>query len=69
MNRTQYHATLVIGAAGQLIEAGCQVISATAINGRPWLKAKLPPYLTPEARRHLLAMAWQTPVTIEWRAK
>jgi hypothetical protein len=46
-----------------------QYHSTLVIGAAGQLKAKLPPCLTPEARRHLLALAWQTPVTIEWRTR
>ena len=69
MTRTEYIAALTIDTAGKLNRAGCQILAATAINGRPWLKARMPASLTPAQRRHLLAMAWQAPAQIEWRNK
>jgi len=69
MTPTQYSSALAIDTAGQLHRAGCQILAATAINGRPWLKARMPDGLTPAQRRHLLAMAWQAPAQIEWGAK
>jgi hypothetical protein len=69
MTRTQYTTALAIDTAGQLHRAGCQILAATAINGRPWLKAQMPASLTPAERRHILAMAWQAPAQIEWGAK
>jgi hypothetical protein len=69
MTRTQFTTTLAIDTAGQLHRAGCQILAATAINGRPWLKVQMPASLTPAQRRHLLAMAWQAPAQIEWGNK
>jgi hypothetical protein len=69
MTRTQFTSVLTLDTAGQLHRAGCQILAATAINGRPWLKARMPDSLTPAQRRHLLAMAWQAPAQIEWRNK
>jgi hypothetical protein len=69
MTRTQYTTALAIDTAGQLHRAGCQILAATAINGRPWLKARMPDSLTPAQRRHLLAMAWQAPAYVEWGNK
>jgi hypothetical protein len=69
MTPTQYHAALTTTTAGLLRQAGCQILAASAINGRPWLKAKLPSNLTPAKRRHLLAITWQTPTQIEWRTQ
>ena len=36
------------------------------INGRPWVKARLPERISPQARVHLLAAAWQCPAAVEW---
>jgi hypothetical protein len=69
MTRTQFTTTLAIDTAGQLHRAGCQILAATAINGRPWIKVQMPASLTPAQRRHLLAMAWQAPAQIEWGNK
>jgi len=68
MNHQQYLATLAIDAAGQLRRAGCQVLAVTSVNG-PWLKARLPARISPQARVHLLAAAWQCPATVEWRTR
>jgi hypothetical protein len=69
MTRIQYTTALTLDTAGQLRRSGCQILAATAINGRAWLKARMPDSLTPAQRRHLLAMAWQAPAQIEWRNK
>ncbi len=69
MSPTQYSSALAIDTAGQLRRSGCQILAATAINGRAWLKARMPDSLTPAQRRHLLAMAWQAPAQIEWGVK
>jgi hypothetical protein len=69
MTPTQYSSALAIDTAGQLRRSGCQILAATAINGRPWLKARMPASLTPAQRRHLLAMAWQAPAYVEWGNK
>ena len=68
MNYQQYLATLAIDAAGQLRRAGCQVLAVTSVNG-PWLKARMPERISAATRRHLLALAWQAPATIEWRTR
>ena len=69
MTPTQYSSALTLDTAGHLRRAGCQILAATAINGRPWLKARMPASLTPSQRRHLLAMAWQAPAYVEWGNK
>lgn len=69
MTHQQYLSTLALDTAALITRAGGQVLAATAINGRPWLKAKLPATLPPATRRHLLALAWQAPATIEWRTR
>jgi hypothetical protein len=69
MTPTQYSSALAIDTAGQLRRSGCQILAATAINGRAWLKARMPDSLTPAQRRHLLAMAWQAPAYVEWGNK
>lgn len=66
MTHQQYLATIALDTAGQLRRAGCQVLAVTAINARPWLKAKLPERATTACRRHILAQAWQTPAQVEW---
>lgn len=68
MNHTQYLAGLAITAAGLLERRGCQIVALTAINGKPWIKAKMPSSITAEARRRLLADAWHQAAIIEWRA-
>lgn len=67
MNHNQYLANLAVCAAGLLERQGCQVLALTAINGRPWVKAQMPPRITAEARRRLLADAWHTNAIVEWR--
>lgn len=69
MTHNQYLATLALDTAGQLRKAGCQVLAVTAINGQPWLKARMPDRITPATRRHILATAWQAPAIIEWGIK
>jgi hypothetical protein len=69
MTRVQFTTALAIDTAGLLHRAGCQILAATAIYGRPWLKVQMPASLTPAQRRHLLAMAWQAPAQIEWGVK
>jgi hypothetical protein len=69
MTNQQYFSTIALDTAGHLHRAGCQILAATAINGRPWLKARMPDSLTPAQRRHLLAMAWQAPAYVEWGNK
>ena len=68
MNHTQYLAGLAITAAGLLERQGCQILGLTAINGKPWIKAKMPSTITSEARRRLLADAWHQTAIIEWRS-
>lgn len=67
MTHQQYLSTLALDTAALITRAGGQVLAATAINGQPWLKARMPDRITPATRRHILATAWQAPVTIEWR--
>lgn len=69
MTHQQHLTRLATETAGQLRRLGCQVLAATAINGRPWIKAKLPDRLSPKDRIHILASAWQAPAVVEWRVK
>jgi len=69
MTNQQHLARQASDTAGTLIRLGCQVLAATAINGRPWIKAVMPDRITPQARISLLAAAWQAPAVIEWRVK
>lgn len=69
MTHVQYLSSLDLDAAGQLHKVGCQILGATAVNSRPWIKVKMPERITPDRRRHILAMAWQSPVQIEWRSR
>ncbi len=69
MTHTQYLATITSDTAGLLRRAGCQILSATAINGQSWLKVRLPIHISDDERRHLLAMAWKAPAAIEWRVQ
>lgn len=69
MTHQQYLSGLALDAAGQLRRAGCQVLAVTAINARPWLKAKMPERITADRRRHILAIAWKAPAAIEWRVQ
>lgn len=66
MNHQQHLSTLTSDTAGTLARLGCQVIAATAINGTPWVKARLPAKIAPSARMAILATAWQCPATIDW---
>lgn len=67
MTNHQYLANLTLDTAGTLTRLGAQVLAATSINGRPWVKARLPARISPQARVHLLAAAWQCPAAVEWR--
>ena len=67
MTHTEYLSTLTTDTAGTLTRLGAQVLAATSINGRPWVKAMLPARISPQARVHLLAAAWQCPAAVEWR--
>ena len=69
MNHQQYLSTLTTDTAGTLTRLGAQVLAATSINGRPWVAARLPERISPQARVHLLAAAWQCPATVEWRTR
>ena len=69
MTNQQHLSRLTTDTAGNLRRLGCQVLAATAINGRPWIKAKLPDRLSPKDRIHILASAWQAPAVVEWRVK
>lgn len=62
-------ALAALDTAGRLRRLGCQVLDCHAINGRPWLRATLPARLDPSTRMHILAAAWQAPVTVEWGAR
>lgn len=66
VNHQQYLSTLTTDTAGTLARLGCQVVAATAINGQPWVKAKLPAKITPSARLSILAASWQCPATVQW---
>lgn len=66
MNHQQYLSTLTTNTAGTLHRLGCQVIAATAINGTPLVKAKLPAKIAPSARLAILAASWQCPATVDW---
>lgn len=66
MTHTQYLSRLSLATAGTLTRLGAQVLAATSINGRPWVKARLPERISPQARVHLLAAAWQCPAAVEW---
>jgi len=68
MTPLQYHATLTTTTAGLLRQAGFKIIAASAINGRPWLKARMPAQLTPDDRINRLSLSWQTPDIVEWRS-
>ena len=69
MTNQQHLTRLATETAGQLRRLGCQVLAATAINGRSWIKAKLPDSLSPKDRIHILASARQAPAIVEWRVK
>jgi len=69
MTHTEYLARLSLDTAGTLTRLGAQVLAATSINGRPWVKARLPARISPRARVHLLAAAWQCPAAVEWRTR
>lgn len=69
MTHPKYLANLTLTTAGTLTRLGAQVLAATSINGRPWVKARLPERISPQARVHLLAAAWQCPATVEWRTR
>ena len=69
MNQTQHLSRATSDTCGNLRRLGCKILAATAINGRPWIKAKLPDRLSPKDRIHILASAWQAPAIVEWRVK
>ena len=69
MTHTEYLARLSLDTAGTLTRLGAQILAATSINGRPWVAAMLPERISPQARVHLLAAAWQCPATVEWRTR
>ena len=69
MTHTEYLARLSLDTAGTLARLGAKVLAATSINGRPWVKARLPARISQQARVHLLAAAWQCPATVEWRTR
>ena len=69
MTHTEYLARLSLDTAGTLTRLGAQVLAATSINGRPWVAARLPERISPQARVHLLAAAWQCPAAVEWRIR
>lgn len=69
MTHTEYLARLSLDTAGTLTRLGAKVLAATSINGSPWVKARLPERITPQARVHLLAAAWQCHATVEWRTR
>ena len=66
MTNTQYLARLSLDTAGTLARLGCQVVAATAINGTPLVKAKLPAKIAPSARLAILAASRQCPATVDW---
>lgn len=51
--------------AAALRRLGCQVLDCHAINGQPWLRARLP-RVDDATRRRILAAAWQAPAAVEW---
>jgi hypothetical protein len=61
-NLPAYRAVLTAAALRRL---GCLVLGCHAINGRPWVKARLPAVDARE-RQRILAHAWQYPAMIEW---
>jgi len=69
VNHQQYLSTLTTDTAGTLARLGCQVVAATAINGRPWIKARLPSQIAPHARLAILSAAWQAPAIVTWVSK
>jgi len=69
MTNQQHLSLLATDTAGHLRRLGCQVLAATAINDRPWIKAVMPRQITPEARIQLLTAAWSAPAIVEWRTK
>ena len=69
MTNQQHLSRLTTDTAGNLRRLGCQVLAATAINGRPWIKAVMPRQITPQARISLLTAAWRCPAIIEWSVK
>lgn len=54
-----------LNTAAALRRLGCQVLDCHAINGRPWLRARLP-RVDDATRRRILAAAWQAPAAVEW---
>ena len=66
MTHTEYLARLSLDTAGTLTRLGAQVLAATSINGRPWVKAKLPAKIAPSARLAILAASRQCPATVDW---
>lgn len=54
-----------LNTAAALRRLGCQVLDCHAINGRPWLRARLP-RVDDATRRRILAAAWQAPAAVVW---
>lgn len=51
MTHTEYLARLSLDTAGTLTRLGAKVLAATSINGRPWVKARLPARISPPGPR------------------
>ena len=54
-----------LNTAAALRRLGCQVLDCHAINGQPWLRARLP-RVDDATRRRILAAAWQAPAAVVW---
>lgn len=58
---------LVADTAGTMTRFGAKILGATAINDRPWVKARMPDSLTAQARLQLLIISWQCTAIVEWK--
>lgn len=67
MTSSQYRTVIAIDYAGILRRMGCRILAANAHTQHPWIKAAMPIHITPRQRVRILATAWTSPVTIEWR--
>ena len=67
MTHQQALIRLVADTAGTMTRFGAKILGATAINDRPWVKARMPDSLTAQARLQLLIISWQCPAIVEWK--